>query len=95
MAELLNININYTKMKEIKKPNKKTWYICWNDENTKIRVFNSMETNQVLSTPFENLVTYTDRLKWVEILKQNGYTDEQINKTPKKTELQNENEPNY
>jgi hypothetical protein len=92
---LEQITINQFFMTKISKPKNKTFYICWNDENTKICLFDSMETNHVLTTPFENVVTYTDRLKWVEILRENGYTDEQINRTPKKTELENENEPNY
>jgi hypothetical protein len=66
-------------MKEINKPNKKTWYICWNKDRKKRMVQNYIESNQVLKTPHEFLDTYTNRNKWRDVLIKDGMTEDEIN----------------
>tara|TARA_R110002167_G_scaffold313655_1_gene519320 strand:- start:16106 stop:16348 length:243 start_codon:yes stop_codon:yes gene_type:complete len=67
-------------MGEIKKPEEKTWYICWNDDRTKIVLFNYLNSNQVVTSPYDNMDSYTDESEWRKILTDYGYTDSEIDK---------------
>lgn len=59
-------------MKEIKYPENKTWYICWDKERTKIILYNYIMPDQVLTTSHEVLDTYTEESKWLKVLSDNG-----------------------
>ena len=67
-------------MGEIKKPEQKTWYICWNDDRTKIVLFNYLSTKQVVTSPYKNIDPYVDENEWKKVLTDYGYSESEINK---------------
>jgi hypothetical protein len=79
MVELLN-NIYIKQMKEIKYPEFKTWYICWNENREKRMVQGFVKPNQVMTTYWDILDTYTNESDWKEVLLADGMTEDEINK---------------
>ncbi|MFT7443016.1 MAG: hypothetical protein ACI9Q3_001394 [Maribacter sp.] len=67
-------------MKHIKHPENKTFYLIWNSEKNKIILFGFIRPEQVISTPYENLISYESLSEWTNILINNGITQEQIDK---------------
>ena len=63
-------------MKEIKFPEFKTWYICWNTNRANIMVHGFVKPNQTMSTYWDVLDTYTSEEEWLQVLANNGITME-------------------
>ena len=59
-------------MTELKYPSEDTWFICWDNGKTEIKVYASVSTTQCMVTPWDEVDYYTDEAVWLAILLENG-----------------------
>ena len=64
LKEIRNTNLCY--------PESETWFICWDDDRTKIRVYGSILDYQCLETPYTQVDYYGNEQDWSNILLDNG-----------------------
>ena len=57
-------------MNEINKPIKSTWFICL--EDNVVKAYDKVETNQVMTTPWSTVKTYTTKSGWLRALAVRG-----------------------
>tara|TARA_R110000744_G_scaffold246732_1_gene363148 strand:+ start:841 stop:1029 length:189 start_codon:yes stop_codon:yes gene_type:complete len=57
-------------MNEIKNPIKETWFICL--ENKVVKAYGKIETNQVMTTPWSVVKSYTTKSGWLRALASRG-----------------------
>jgi hypothetical protein len=55
-------------------PESETWYICWDDYRTEIKVYGSILDYQCYETPYTQVDYYDNEEDWSKILSDNGIT---------------------
>ena len=64
--------------KKLEYPEQLTYYICWDDSRSELKVYGSVNTNQVLTSPWNVVDFYTDKSQWRTILVNNGIDASEI-----------------
>ena len=58
--------------KKLEYPEQLTYYICWDDSRSELKTYGTVNTNQVLTSPWNVVDFYTDMSSWRTILVNNG-----------------------
>jgi|TARA_R110000796_G_C14434048_1_gene421495 hypothetical protein len=66
------------KKTELCHPTKETWFICWDDTRTTIKVYGSILPTQCMDTPWNEVDYYTDESEWLAILLENGIKPDEL-----------------
>ena len=64
--------------KKLEYPEQLTYYICWDDSRSELKTYGSVNTNQVLTSPWNVVDFYTDKSSWRTILVNNGIDASEI-----------------
>ena len=64
--------------KKLEYPEQLTYYICWDDSRSELKTYGSVNTNQVLTSPWNVVDFYTDMSQWRTILVNNGIDASEI-----------------
>mgnify|MGYP003136446505 FL=1 len=64
--------------KKLEYPEQLTYYICWDDSRSELKTYGSVNTNQVLTSPWNIVDFYTDKSSWRTILVNNGIDANEI-----------------
>ena len=64
--------------KKLEYPEQLTYYICWDDSRSELKTYGSVNTNQVLTSPWNIVDFYTDKSSWRTILVNNGIDASEI-----------------
>ena len=64
--------------KKLEYPEQLTYYICWDDSRSELKTYGSVNTNQVLTSPWNVVDFYTDKSSWRTILVNNGINVSEI-----------------
>ena len=64
--------------KKLEYPEQLTYYICWDDSRSELKTYGSVNTNQVLTSPWNVVDFYTDMSSWRTILVNNGIDASEI-----------------
>ena len=64
--------------KKLEYPEQLTYYICWDDSRSELKTYGSVNTNQVLTSPWNIVDFYTDKSQWRTILVNNGIDANEI-----------------
>ena len=64
--------------KKLVHPEQLTYYICWDDSRSEIKGYDTVNTNQVLTSPWNVVDFYTDMSQWRTILVNNGVDASEI-----------------
>jgi len=64
--------------KKLEYPEQLTYYICWDDSRSELKGYGSVNTNQVLTSPWNVVDFYTDKSSWRTILVNNGIDASEI-----------------
>tara|TARA_R100001594_G_C3900741_1_gene230769 strand:+ start:226 stop:438 length:213 start_codon:yes stop_codon:yes gene_type:complete len=64
--------------KKLEYPEQLTYYICWDDSRSELKTYGSVNTNQVLTSPWNVVDFYTDKSSWRTILVNNGIDANEI-----------------
>ena len=64
--------------KKLEYPEQLTYYICWDDSRSELKTYGSVNTNQVLTSPWNVVDFYTDKSQWRTILVNNGVDASEI-----------------
>ena len=59
-------------------PEQLTYFICWDDSRSELKTYGSVNTNQVLTSPWNVVDFYTDKSQWRTILVNNGVDASEI-----------------
>ena len=69
-------------MEKLEYPTQETFFICWDDLRTEIKVHSSVLPTQCMETKFTEVDYYIDKQQWVDVLLENGInpfpTDEEL-----------------
>ena len=64
--------------KKLEYPEQLTYYICWDDSRSELKGYGTVNTNQVLTSPWNVVDFYTDKSSWRTILINNGIDASEI-----------------
>ena len=64
--------------KKLEYPEQLTYYICWDDSRSELKGYGTVNTNQVLTSPWNVVDFYTDKSSWRTILVNNGIDASEI-----------------
>ena len=64
--------------KKLEYPEQLTYYICWDDSRSELKTYGTVNTNQVLTSPWNIVDFYTDKSSWRTILVNNGIDASEI-----------------
>tara|TARA_Y100000592_G_scaffold89453_1_gene146707 strand:+ start:299 stop:511 length:213 start_codon:yes stop_codon:yes gene_type:complete len=64
--------------KKLEYPEQLTYYICWDDSRSELKTYGTVNTNQVLTSPWNVVDFYTDKSSWRTILVNNGIDASEI-----------------
>jgi len=64
--------------KKLEYPEQLTYYICWDDSRSELKTYGTVNTNQVLTSPWNVVDFYTDMSQWRTILVNNGIDASEI-----------------
>ena len=64
--------------KKLEYPEQLTYYVCWDDSRSELKTYGSVNTNQVLTSPWNVVDFYTDMSQWRTILVNNGIDASEI-----------------
>ena len=64
--------------KKLEYPEQLTYYICWDDSRSELKGYGTVNTNQVLTSPWNVVDFYTDKSSWRTILVNNGIDANEI-----------------
>ena len=64
--------------KKLVQPEQLTYYICWDDSRSELKTYGTVNTNQVLTSPWNVVDFYTDKSQWRTILVNNGIDASEI-----------------
>ena len=64
--------------KKLEYPEQLTYYICWDDSRSELKTYGSVNTNQVLTSPWNVVDYYTDKSQWETILLNNGVSSDDL-----------------
>ena len=64
--------------KKLEHPEQLTYYICWDDSRSELKGYGTVNTNQVLTSPWNVVDFYTDKSSWRTILVNNGIDANEI-----------------
>tara|TARA_R100000697_G_scaffold94073_1_gene105947 strand:- start:430 stop:642 length:213 start_codon:yes stop_codon:yes gene_type:complete len=64
--------------KKLEYPEQLTYYICWDDSRSELKTYGTVNTNQVLTSPWNVVDFYTDMSSWRTILVNNGIDASEI-----------------
>ena len=59
-------------------PEQLTYYICWDDSRSELKGYGTVNTNQVLTSPWDVVDYYTDKSQWETILLNNGVSSDDL-----------------
>lgn len=65
-------------MTQINYPKRKTYFICRNDDDFKVTLFGSVDTNQCVITDQPIMDKYTNESRWVDELIKSGKSADEI-----------------
>ena len=64
--------------KKLEYPEQLTYYICWDDSKSELKTYGTVNTNQVLTSPWNVVDFYTNKSSWRTILVNNGIDASEI-----------------
>ena len=64
--------------KKLEYPEQLTYYVCWDDSRSELKTYGTVNTNQVLTSPWNVVDFYTDKSSWRTILVNNGIDASEI-----------------
>ena len=64
MEEFKNIKVS--------KPSDKLWFVCWDNERVEIRANGSIDVDQEITTPWNEIDYFNEKELWEAVLLENG-----------------------